>query len=128
MPLVHITLECATPTSQVDGAFRTLVAVTYAELREGAHLREAARRASIIGFGGPHRVLASRRLDAATLEPPEIRAIMEREPAAPPMSERLAARMSAGAAPDDEIADLHACHPPARAERRQAATRARIRS
>lgn len=68
MPVVHISLECATPTAHADGAFRTLVAVTDAELREGAHLREAARRASIVGFGGPHRLVTATRLDAATPE------------------------------------------------------------
>ena len=63
MPLIHITLQCAMPTAHPDGAFRTLVAVTDEELLDGDHLREAVRRASIIGFGGPHRVLASRQLD-----------------------------------------------------------------
>src|SRR5690349_5282840 len=68
MPIVHISLECTTPTAHADGAFRTLVAVTEAELRDGAHLREAGRRASIVGFGGPHRVLASWQLYPITME------------------------------------------------------------
>jgi hypothetical protein len=89
MPVVHITIECATRTAHADGAFRTLVAVTDAELREGAHLREAARRASIIGFGGPHRVLACRRLDAVTPEVPAPLVTLEGELPAPSMSERL---------------------------------------
>lgn len=77
------------PTAHPDGAFRTLVAVTDEELLDGDHLREAVRRASIIGFGGPHRVLASRQLDAIAPETPGHSALLDGHQALRSMKERL---------------------------------------
>lgn len=62
MPLFLIRLDCASPTSHPDGEFVTVVRATTAEYRAGLHLKYAARRAAIVGFGGPHRVRELRRL------------------------------------------------------------------
>jgi hypothetical protein len=63
MPIIHIVLDCASPTAHNDGAYRTLVIATESEYRDGLHLQQAARRAAILGYGGPHHVRESRRLD-----------------------------------------------------------------
>ena len=126
MPVVHITLECAAPTSHVDGAFRTLVAVTDAELREGAHFREAARRASIIGFGGPHRVVAVARLDAIAEETAHL-ATRDCQRPAPSMSERLESLLALGPAAVQDVSESHTNAQPTGARPAQFARRARSR-
>lgn len=102
MPVVRITLDCATPTSHEDGAFRTFIAVTDAEFRDGVHIREAARRASIIGFGGPHRVLASRPFDAVAQEMATNLVHPNGEWAARRMRDRLEHILALGTAVEDD--------------------------
>lgn len=108
MPVVHITLECAMPTAHTDGRFRTLVFVTDAELRDGDHVREAIRRASIIGFGGPHRVCAAKRLDAVAFE-----VCTESDPpdegrSASSLCERLEPLLTAATAVEGDVPDSDA--------------------
>lgn len=123
MPVLHISLECATPTAHASGAFRTLVAVTDTELREGAHLREAARRATIIGFRGPYRVLACRRVDAITLEAPAPLATLDGEPPAVSISDRLELLLMVGNGMVEDAPDPEAYHQPTAAARRQQSKR-----
>lgn len=127
MPVVHITLECATPTGHADGAFRTLVAVTDAQLHEGAHLREAVRRALIVGFGGPHRVLAFRRLDSVTPEVPTYLAAAIGQRAGPSMSERLESLLALGTPTANHVPESHADSQPAGRRRQQFPRGARTR-
>lgn len=127
MPVFHISLECTTPTAHTDGTFRTLVAVTDAELRGGAHLREAARRALIIGFGGPHRVVASRRLDAVSPEPSVGLSIPDGQLPVPSMGDRLELLLPLATAADDNLAAPDALHPPMAARRQQSRRHARVR-
>lgn len=127
MPVFHIMLDCATPTSHVDGAFRTLVAVTDAEQREGAHFREAARRASIIGFGGPHRVVAVAQLDAiAPEETAHLAARISQRPA-PSMSERLESLLALGTGAVHDVSESDTNGQPTGALPPQIARRARSR-
>ena len=89
MPVIHITLQCAMPTAHADGAFRTLVAVSATELCDVQHLREAVRRAMIVGFGGPHHVVAWRQLDALAPERSDHAALTDGHPVLRSLEERL---------------------------------------
>lgn len=123
MPVLHITLECALPTAHADGAFRTLVAVTDAELHDGVHLREAVRRATIIGFGGPHHVLASRQLYAVTPEAPAHPPVPEDRLTPPSGKERLDALLTTAMDVDDDRLRPETDMPPIRARRAAAPSR-----
>jgi hypothetical protein len=127
MPIIHITLECATPTSHPDGAFRTLVAVTDAELRDGRHVSEAVRRASIIGFGGPHRVLASKRIGAVTADDPVRPILLDGDRATPSMRDRLDLSLGTCMAVEEERSEPGACRQLTVARRHESATRVGIR-
>jgi hypothetical protein len=69
MPVLRVFLECTAPTGRPRGAFDTFVRVSEEELVGGSHLRIACRRAAILGFGGPHRVLEVRRFGAPSVTP-----------------------------------------------------------
>ena len=68
MPTFHIYIDCATATGRPGGTFDTFVHVSDDAMIAGAHLRLACRRAAIIGFGGPHRIVEARRLDPPSLD------------------------------------------------------------
>lgn len=113
MAVIYIVLDCASPTAHNDGAFRTLVSVTEIEYRAGIHLQQAARRAAILGYGGPHHVRELRRLDpyrgldAPTCDPSDVHA--------PSMSTRLDELLSPGALSEHSFAppvqSIDAAHP-----------------
>ena len=63
MVVVRICLACTSPTRAPSGAYSTLVAVTEEAYASGDHLRIAAARAALLGYGGPHHVLEARRVD-----------------------------------------------------------------
>lgn len=63
MPTVRVSLACTSPTKSPLRAYSTLVLVSEDAYAEGAHLRVAATRASLLGYGGPHHVLEARRVD-----------------------------------------------------------------
>lgn len=105
MPILHITLDCSTPTSHPDGEYRTLVAVTHAELRDGLHLREASRRAAILGFGGPHRVVVSKELFAFESEMPASSDLMDGDLVPSAMGKRLDTLLN-GCTASDDVSEL----------------------
>lgn len=67
MPVLRVFLECTSPTGRPGGAFDTFVRVSEDEMEVGVHLRLASRRAAILGYGGPHRVLETRRISSLAL-------------------------------------------------------------
>lgn len=113
MPVLRVFLECTSPTGRPRGAFDTFVRVSEEELAGGAHLRVACRRAAILGFGGPHRVLEVRRFGAPSVTPTVV------GDARPRMETRLIAALAqaAEAAVGLAVMDLPSGSPPPRPAR-----------
>lgn len=101
MPTVRVFLACTSPTNRSDGLFDTFVAVSDEAYRDGDHLRIACGRAFTLGYAGPHRVAAVRRVDGLGLEQApsvQLAAVRPPKPTVPPMRARLM-RMLDGVAP-----------------------------
>lgn len=100
MPVARVALACASPTNRPDGTFQTFVAVSEGQLASGEHIRQSCRRAEILGYAGPYRVVQVRLtgcelreddagVDAAPESPDEL--------ALPAMARRLGAGRATGA-------------------------------
>ena len=92
MAVVRISLACTSPTRTPSGAYSTLVAVPEEAYAAGDHLRIAAARALLLGYGGPHHVLEARRVDGGQVRPEDRNRIGQAYPAdVPPLRDRLLA-------------------------------------
>lgn len=69
MPTVRVSLACTSPTRSPSGSYSTLVGLTEEAYAAGDHLRIAAARAALLGYGGPHHVLEARRVDGGPVRP-----------------------------------------------------------
>jgi hypothetical protein len=74
----------------------------------------------IVGFGGPHRVVAERRLDPLLLELPNRVASVEAETSAPSMSERLESLLDLAPPDEGDVSERPARSRLTAARRRQA--------
>lgn len=77
MVTVYIALACVTPTSRLHGEFDTYIALPETEFRRGAHIDIAKRRAGIVGYKGPYRLIQVRQVGAPLMPIDEIRAHLE---------------------------------------------------
>ena len=67
MVTVRVFLECASATNRPGGLYDTFIALPEAAFLRGAHLNIACRRAGILGFSSPYRLIEVRRLDRPTI-------------------------------------------------------------
>lgn len=99
MAVVRISLSCTSPTRAPSGAYSTLVALTEKAYAAGDHLRIAAARALLLGYGGPHHVLEARRVDGGQVRAEDRNRIGRTCPAdVPPLRDRLLAAVPIEAA------------------------------